>query len=119
VEPRENSVTALLSVPGNLDALTGWGLLTRERENTRCGSGGGRRASAIRRSRGPLSAVTAESRNALHHLQILAQTNEPRKIALPGSIVHSSVASFRDRNISSRSRIRTYNQPVNSRLLYH
>ncbi len=66
-----------------------------------------------------LSRPAAESRNAHKPLRILVETNEPRKIALPGFTVNSSVASFRDRNISSRSRIRTYNQPVNSRLLYH
>lgn len=78
--------------------------------------GGGRCDSALAR---PLSRPTAESLDARKPLQILAETNEPREIALPGFIVNSSVASFRDRNISSPSRTRTYNKPVNSRLLYH
>lgn len=67
----------------------------------------------------PISRPAAESGNARKHLRVLAKTNEPRKIALPGFIVNWSAASFHDRRLSSSSRIRTYNPPVNSRLLYH
>ena len=52
-------------------------------------------------------------------LRILAETKEPRDLSAAGFFVNWSVASFRNLNQSSAGRIRTYNPPVNSRLLYH
>lgn len=86
--------------------------LSARREPSTAGAGDAALARAF-------SPPSAESRNARKPLRILAETNEPRKIALPGFSVNSSVASFRDRSLSSPSRTRTYNNPVNSRVLYH
>ena len=52
-------------------------------------------------------------------LLFLAETKEPRDLSAAGFIVNWSVRQFRTSNYSSASRARTYNIPVNSRMLYH
>ena len=65
-----------------------------------------------------LSATQRET-TALNFLAAPGPKQTDPERLLSGFSVNRSVAQFRNRFGSSAGRTRTYNQPVNSRLLYH
>ena len=73
-------------------------------------------AAALHRA---LAAVPSPAGQRVKLLRILAKTQEPQTLSRLGFSVNWSVRQFRTYDQSSAGRIRTYNPPVNSRLLYH
>ncbi len=70
---------------------------------------------ALPRSR----AASGHPATAPEPLSLLAKTNESRSLSATGFFANRLVRYFRTANSNSAGRIRTYNPPVNSRLLYH
>ena len=64
-------------------------------------------------------ATSGHPATAPEPLYLLDKRNKPRSLLAAGFFVNRLVRQFRTANSSSAGRIRTYNPPVNSRLLYH